>query len=67
MLINNSLTGTALALNAMIDYLYTNKEQALSFLCFDLGLAGVQGWGPVSLKASVFHCHNSHPHFGLSW
>lgn len=34
MLINNSLTGTALALNAMIDYLYTNKEQVEVLLAF---------------------------------
>ena len=49
MLINNSLTGTALALNAMIDYLYTNKEQALLNRFRDGGIRG--SWEP--LKASL--------------
>lgn len=30
MLINNSLSGVALALNAMIDHLYNHKEQAIA-------------------------------------
>ncbi|CAJ1335154.1 unnamed protein product [Effrenium voratum] len=34
MLINNSLSGVALALNAMIDYLHGNKEQVEVLLAF---------------------------------
>lgn len=34
MLINNSLSGVALALNAMIDHLYGQKEQVEVLLAF---------------------------------